>query len=311
MSEHIQIGAIAPRVQHVADGVVTVFVYPFPIFAAADLAVYLDDTKQTSGFTVNGAGVSSGGDVTFDTAPANGVTVTLAREIEITRTSDFQEGGEFRASVLNDELDYLTAALQQVADDVDRTIALSTKDPTSGLVLPDVAARASQYLGFDGTGQIIAAAVPEGGNVVSTFMATVLDDADAATARTTLGSQAQAGLLDSLVALGSPLAAFRNKIVNGGMEVDQRVSPHANSASNVSYTVDRWAMRRAGAATGMVVEQSSDAPAGFLNSARVRRNVTNVATEIMDFAQVLETANSVPLQGKVLALTFWAKADAA
>jgi len=300
-----------PRVQHVADGVVTAFVYLFPIFAAADLAVYLDDVKQESGFSVNGAGETAGGDVTFDTAPANGVTVTLAREIEITRTSDFQEGGEFRASVLNDELDYLTAALQQVANDVDRTIALSTTDPTSGLVLPDAAARASQYLGFDGTGQLIPAVAPEGGNLVSAFMATVLDDADAASARTTLGAQAQAGLLDSLVALGSPLAAFRNKIVNGGMEVDQRVSPHANSASNVTYTVDRWAMRRAGTAIGMVVEQKSDAPVGFLNSARVRRDEENAETDIMDFAQALETADSVPLQGKVLALTFWAKADAA
>src|SRR3989338_135946 len=122
MADHIQIGDIAPRIQYVANGTQVQFTYPFPIFVTADLEVYLGTVKQTSGYTVAGAGSSAGGSVTFTVAPTNGAVVTLRRRIAIQRTSDFQESGEFRAKVINDELDYQTAALQQVADDASRTI---------------------------------------------------------------------------------------------------------------------------------------------------------------------------------------------
>lgn len=125
MPTHIQIGDVSPRVQLTADGVQTQFTFLFPIFEDADLEVYLDTVKQSSGFTVFGAGNSVGGSISFDGAPNNGVTVTLARRLAVHRTSDFQESGEFRSKVINDELDYLTASLQQVADDQSRSAQVS------------------------------------------------------------------------------------------------------------------------------------------------------------------------------------------
>jgi len=121
MATHIQIGDVSPRVHYTADGVQTQFTYPFPIFEDADLEVYLDTVAQSVGFTIAGAGDSAGGSVTFDTAPLSTTTVTLARRLAIQRTSDFQESGEFRSKVINDELDYLTASLQQVSDDQARS----------------------------------------------------------------------------------------------------------------------------------------------------------------------------------------------
>ena len=153
MADHIQIGDIAPRIQYAANGAQTQFTYPFPIFAAADLEVYLGAAKQTSGFTVAGAGESAGGSATFAAAPASGAVVTLRRRIAIKRTSDFQESGEFRAKVINDELDYQTAALQQVADDGARSLRLAATDTAADLTLPAKAARASKALGFDADGK--------------------------------------------------------------------------------------------------------------------------------------------------------------
>ncbi|MBT5658556.1 MAG: hydrolase, partial [Rhodospirillaceae bacterium] len=116
MATDILIYDITPRIQYTGDGTQTAFTYPFPIFADGDIEVYLDDTLKTitTDYTVAGAGDSAGGTVTILAAPLSGIVVTLLRNIPIKRTTDFQEGGEFRAKVINDELDKMTAGLQQV-----------------------------------------------------------------------------------------------------------------------------------------------------------------------------------------------------
>jgi len=187
MPTHIQIGDISPRIQFIGDGVQTRFDFPFPVFTAPELEIYLDDILQTAGFSVYDVANSNGGYVIFDAAPINGQTITLRRWLAIKRMSDFQESGELRAKVLNDELDYQIAALQQVADETTRSLRLSPTDSTIKLELPPSALRAGNYLGFDGAGALIAAAPPVGGEIVSAFVATLLDDVDATAARATLG----------------------------------------------------------------------------------------------------------------------------
>lgn len=150
MPTHIQIGDITPRLQYIADGTQTSFIYPFPIFQTDDLKIYLDDTLQSTGFSISGAGNSAGGSIAFDAAPAASVVVTLARKISIKRTSDFQESGEFRSKVINDEMDYLTASLQQVAGDQARSVQMSVTEPTGvNVLLP--APQANRALAWNDT----------------------------------------------------------------------------------------------------------------------------------------------------------------
>ena len=158
MADHIQINDVTPRIQYSANGTQTDFTYPFAVFADADLEVYEDAARKTltTHYTVSGAGDTGGGTVSFVTAPANGVVVTLRRTIAIQRTSDFQQSGELRASVINDELDTLTAAVQQVADDVARSVRLKPTDPTGSFELPDKATRAGGILGFDANGDPVS-----------------------------------------------------------------------------------------------------------------------------------------------------------
>lgn len=188
MAEHIKIGDISPRVQYTGDGAQAVFTYPFPIFADVDIKVYLDGTLQslTTHYTVSGAGSDSGGTVTFVTTPSVSSTVTLVRSLVVKRESDFQESGEFRAKVINDELDKIIAMIQEIDDELGRGLFLSTTDTANTLTLPTVASRASKYLAFDGSGDPIAAVDP-GSYPASAFMSTVMDDPDAASARITLG----------------------------------------------------------------------------------------------------------------------------
>jgi hypothetical protein len=147
-TEHIQINDIAPRIQYVADGIATAFTFPFAIFAASDLQVFVDGAAQASGFAVHGAGDSGGGTCAFGTPPAAGSSVTLRRRLPIRRLSDFQENGVLRARVLNDELDYQTAAIQQLADDATRTLRFDPSDTAPAALLPAAAARAGRLLGF-------------------------------------------------------------------------------------------------------------------------------------------------------------------
>lgn len=156
MTEHIQIGDVSPRIQYAATGSQTGFTYPFPVFAETDLEVYVDGTLKTLtvDYTVAGAGNSSGGSVTFASAPVDGAIVTLRRKLVVQRTTDFQESGDFRAKTINDELDREVAFIQQVADDVGRTIRLSDADAPAGLALPAKALRAGKVLGFDDDGNV-------------------------------------------------------------------------------------------------------------------------------------------------------------
>lgn len=166
MAEHIRIGDVAPRVQYVADGVQVAFTYPFPIFVSADIEVRVDGVRRFDGFSVVGAGQSAGGQVVFAVAPAAGRRVTLLRRLRLSRTTDFQDNGVLRARVLNDELDYQMAGLQEAADGLSNAIRLDVSE-TGNMVLPLAGGRAGRVLGFDSVGAV--ALFPQGGMVTSAY----------------------------------------------------------------------------------------------------------------------------------------------
>jgi len=154
MAEHIRIGDVAPRVQYVADGTQSVFAFPFPIFSATDLECLVNGERRETGFTIDGAGLSEGGGVTFATVPAAGTRVTLRRRMRVQRVTDFQPNGLLRADTLNDELDYQVAALQELRDELASSLRADPSDPPTGLMLPARGGRANRVLGFDSTGAI-------------------------------------------------------------------------------------------------------------------------------------------------------------
>ena len=156
MVEHIKMPDVVPITRYVVNGTQTTFTYPFPIFASEDLKVYLDGALQASGYTVNGAGNTGGGSVTFDAAPAMDTILTLARELPIERVSDFLEGGDFSAQSINTELDYIIASLQQVSRENDLMLKYGDHETPGGVVLPDRFTRKNKALGFDGNGEPVA-----------------------------------------------------------------------------------------------------------------------------------------------------------
>ncbi len=170
MPTTIQIPRGTPRVQYLADGAQTSFPFPFPIFAAGDLQVFLGAALQATGYAVAGAGNTDGGTVTFAAPPAAGTPVLLRRRLPIERTSDFLESGPLPASSLNREFDQLTAALQQVAGDQELMLRYTDTDLPASNLLPERAVRAGRLLAFDSAGNPTTRA-PVDEEALSTFVA--------------------------------------------------------------------------------------------------------------------------------------------
>ncbi|MBN5179921.1 phage tail protein, partial [Serratia marcescens] len=98
---------------YTANGLTTVFPYEFYLLNAGDLAVSLNGSVITSGYTISGVGNVDGGEVSFLTPPANGVTVMLERVIPTYRLTDYQDNGDLLADTVNKDFDRLWMAIQQ------------------------------------------------------------------------------------------------------------------------------------------------------------------------------------------------------
>lgn len=146
---------LEPRVQYVAAAAQTDFDYPFPIFADADLLVYVDGVLKTltTHYTVAGEGNDAGGTITFVTPMTGAEVVTILREIAIERLTDFQQNGPWQSSSYNDEQDRTYLILQELKSSIKRALRLpnTTEVDTDDLELP-LANWASKYLTFDADG---------------------------------------------------------------------------------------------------------------------------------------------------------------
>lgn len=153
---------LEPRVQYVATAAQTDFDYPFPIFADADLKVYVDGVLKTltTHYTVAGEGEDAGGTVTFITPMSGDEVVTIVRELAVERLTDFQQNGPWSSTNYNDEQDKTYLILQEIKSALKRALRLpnTTEVDTDDLELP-AAAWASKYLAFDADGAPTPAAL--------------------------------------------------------------------------------------------------------------------------------------------------------
>ena len=109
----------------------------------------------------------------------------------------------------------------------------------------------------------------------------------------------------------------RNLIINGAMQVAQRGTSATGVTANSYKTVDRFEYHAKGTMTGQVTfEQSSDAPSGFKNSAKLTVTTTDTyaVNEYVALPQYIEGYNIAPLGfgtsgAKPFTISFWVKAS--
>lgn len=146
------------------DGSTTTFAYTFKIFQDSDIQVIIrssDGTETiktiTTHYTVTGAGVASGGSVIFTSGniPTSTQTVVLRRNIPQTQSIDYIANDPFPAESHEEGLDRATMAIQQLQEEVTRSIKLSkTNTMTSTEFTVGATSRANKILAFDSSGEL-------------------------------------------------------------------------------------------------------------------------------------------------------------
>ena len=146
------------------DGSTSAFSYTFKIFANSDLQVIIRSSTGaetvktiTTHYTVSGAGDANGGSVTFTSGniPASGETVVIRRAVPQTQSIDYIANDPFPAESHEEGLDRSMMTIQQMQEELDRSIKLSrTNTITSTEFTVGATDRANKVLSFDSSGEL-------------------------------------------------------------------------------------------------------------------------------------------------------------
>lgn len=139
---HISVGDVTPLDSYTATAGQTEFTVSFPFFTDGSLQVFktaagatpndvTDLLTLTTDYTVTGAGNVEGATkkITLTTGAAINDVIKIRRNEPAARTADLQEQGDFLAETFNDEQDLVIMLIQQIEEQVGRSI---TKGVTGG-----------------------------------------------------------------------------------------------------------------------------------------------------------------------------------
>jgi len=107
--------------------------------------------------------------------------------------------------------------------------------------------------------------------------------------------------------------AGKNGWINGGMDIWQRGTTSASITTSQIYTADRW-VAVTGASTATVVSRQTTSDTTNLPTiqycARIQRTAGQTGTALVQFAQSMESVNSVRFAGQSVTLSFYARRGA-
>ena len=225
--------------QYNCNGAQTAFAFPYKCFAAADMLIVITDSLGaettlvlSTGYTVaptnndykNGCVVTTIG---ADSPYAVGNKITLVRVLTLGQSADFEPYGNLPSNTIDNVADKLMMVAQQLDEKISRQMIAPITDPTAELEIPNKTDRANKFQAFDADGLPIAAlgaaSVP-----ATSFGASLIDDVDAAAARVTLNTQAQAW--DSTRTYASGDVCIYNGILYHAIQIGTNQQPDTQTS---------------------------------------------------------------------------------
>lgn len=146
MTTAIKINQNDGKTRNIMTGGETTADFDFPIYADTHLDVYKTATDgsisllvKDTGYTVpsGSVGVQAGGTINLITPAVSGEVYTIYQAAPQSRTTDFNQAGDFFADVLNRELDLITQQIQQLRRDLVRAPLAPVDTTLTALTLPD------------------------------------------------------------------------------------------------------------------------------------------------------------------------------
>ena len=272
---------------------VTQFTIDFPFFSLDDINVIItnssgSDTVLTRGtgsntFAVTGTSVDdgfSGGNITLGSVYTSS-TVTIFRDIEVSRTSDFATSGPFNISSLNTDLDKIYATLQQLQTKSNRSLTMADSDDANEIQLPNKSDRKGNVLAFNATSGA-AEAGPSIGSVttVATQSANINTVAGiSANVTTVAGISSNVSTVAGISSNVSTVAGNTSNI-NSAVSNATNINTVAGSISNVNTV--------AGINSAVSTVASNNA-----NVSTVASNISSVNTVAADITKVVAVANDL------------------
>ncbi len=178
------------------DGSTVEFNFTWPVGETADVKVIVTTIAtgaesvltETTDYSVSATNndFSSGGTVTTVTTYTSASKITLRRDTDKTQDATFADTKVIRLSDLVDGMDKLTRMTQERKEEFGRAYYIPESD-TSAVAVPSVVDRAGKFFKWDSSGDVVAVDALDTGSVAfSAYGETLVDDADAGAAQTTL-----------------------------------------------------------------------------------------------------------------------------
>ena len=148
------------------NGSTTAFTYSFKITAETEIQVIVKTNSTgaesvrsigtgSTNYSVSGVGSSSGGTVTFVTAPTSAETVVLRRSTTQTQSMDLIDNDPMAADTIETAHDKSIAITQELQEQLDRSLKISRANTmTSTEFTTSATDRASKILAFDSSGEL-------------------------------------------------------------------------------------------------------------------------------------------------------------
>ena len=135
-------------------------------------------------------------------------------------------------------------------------------------------------------------------------------------ARLAVGNNGETLVADNSTSTGlryNPQNALANPVINGGMDNWQRGTTFSVPGGNIPYTADRWQAITVASGNATISRQTINDSTNLPNiqyALRFQRDSGQTGTGNQGVFYSAETSNSIPLAGKTVTLSFYAKAGA-